>query len=97
MTHQPYTPDWRNGLRFANEAPRCKARCRRTKRPCGQPAIHGRNACRLHGGKGGAPQGKHNGQYRHGRNTIEARERERLGRIEYRALQALLKELKKLE
>jgi len=97
MTGQPYTPDWRHGLQHANAAPRCKAHCRKTKRKCGQPAIRGRKVCRLHGGNGGAPQGKRNGSYIHGRCTIEVRERERQGRMEYRALRGLLKELKELE
>ena len=97
MSDHPYTPDWRNGLQFANAAPRCKARCRRSKRPCKAPAIRGKPVCRMHGGKGGGPRGKRNGSYTHGRYTIETRERERQGRMEYRALLALLKELKELE
>ena len=30
----PYTPDWRHGLLYAQAAPRCRARCQRSKLPC---------------------------------------------------------------
>jgi hypothetical protein len=50
----------------------------------------------MHGGKGGAPRGERNGQYRHGRCTIEYRERERRARVEYRELRALLKVMREL-
>lgn len=72
MSNQPYKPDWQSGLKHANAAPRCQAHCRRSKKPCEAPAIRGRRACWLHGGKGGAPKGERNGAWRHGRATQEA-------------------------
>jgi hypothetical protein len=72
MSDHPYTPDWRNGLRHADAARRCHARCKHSKRPCKGPAMRGKAVCRMHGGKGGAPKGKRNGAYRHGRHTLEA-------------------------
>jgi hypothetical protein len=96
MTGHPYTPDWRNGLRYADAAARCHARCKHSKRPCKAPAMRGKRVCRMHGGKGGAPRGERNGSYIHGRCTIEVRERERQGRMDYRALRVLLDELKGL-
>jgi hypothetical protein len=45
--------------------------------------------CRLHGGKGGGPQGERNGAYRTGRYTAEAK-------AECRATRALIRELRRL-
>lgn len=90
MTKQPYKPDWRNGLKHANSAARCQAHCRRTKRPCQAPAIRGRRACRLHGGKGGAPKGKANGNYEHGRTTQDAFAERRQARKLIREFKALV-------
>ncbi len=52
-------------------SPRCGAKTR-SGRPCEGPAMpNGR--CRMHGGSSpGAPKGKANGRYRHGRFTCEA-------------------------
>jgi len=57
-------------------SPRCGAKTR-SGSPCRSPAMpNGR--CRMHGGKSpGAPKGKANGNYRHGRFTCEAIERRR--------------------
>ena len=57
------------------QAPRCLAKTRR-RSPCQSPAMpNGR--CRIHGGLSpGAPSGKGNGMWRHGRfsrETIELR------------------------
>jgi hypothetical protein len=54
-----------------SKAPRCGARCR-DGRPCRQPAVKGRRTCRMHGGTGGAPKGRRNGNWRHGRRTRAA-------------------------
>ena len=54
---RPYRPDWKNGLKHAQAAPRCRARCRRSKLPCRAPAMRGKPVCRRHGGKGGGPKG----------------------------------------
>ena len=97
MSSHPYTPDWRNGLRSANAAPRCKARCRRSKRPCKGPAMRGKTVCRMHGGKGGAPRGNRNGSYRHGRHTIKAMEVRREARLAAGQIRELIKMLRGLE
>jgi hypothetical protein len=54
------------------QAPRCGAKTR-AGTPCRSPAVRGRRRCRMHGGaKGsGGPEGKANGNYRHGRYTRE--------------------------
>lgn len=56
-------------MQKAHDAPRCGAYARTTGEPCKSPAMaNGR--CRMHGGKStGAPEGKANGNYRHGRRT----------------------------
>src|SRR5215469_14458303 len=66
---QSHAPAWTRGLQLANDGPRCGARCR-SGRPCRSAAMkNGR--CRMHGGASpGAPRGRRNGQYRHGRYTI---------------------------
>lgn len=54
-----------------HQSPRCEAETR-SGSPCRSPAMpNGR--CRMHGGTSpGAPKGKANGGYRHGRFTNEA-------------------------
>jgi hypothetical protein len=74
---------------FARAAPRCRAKCRRSKLPCGAPAMRGGPVCRLHGGKVAVQRGERNGAYRTGRYTVEAK-------AERRAAQWLLKELRRL-
>src|SRR5215211_2072954 len=56
-----------------HQATRCKARSKRTGKPCGSPAVRGHRVCRMHGARGGAPSGKRNGLYRHGKCTQELR------------------------
>ena len=56
----------------AHAAQRCKARSKRTGQPCRAPAVHGFRVCRMHGARGGAPEGKRNGNFRHGGRTKEA-------------------------
>ena len=53
--------------------PRCLARTRSGK-PCQSHPVTGKKRCRMHGGAAGsgAPTGKHNGSYRHGKFTAEA-------------------------
>ena len=60
-----------NPMQSAHCAPRCKAHARTTGRPCQAPAMaNGR--CRMHGGKStGAPTGKANANYKHGKRTLE--------------------------
>jgi hypothetical protein len=61
-----------NPMQRAHDAPRCKAKSKRTGKPSGAPAVRGWHVCRMHGARGGAPTGKRNGNYRHGTRTKEA-------------------------
>lgn len=61
-----------NRLSRANEAPRCRARSKRTGKTCGAPAMTGWAVCYHHGARGGAPRGPAHGRYRHGVFTCEA-------------------------
>jgi hypothetical protein len=68
-----------NLMQRAHAAPRCTARSKWTKDQCRAPAVRGWRVCRMHGARGGAPTGEHNGNYRHGLWTAEAiAERRRL-------------------
>jgi hypothetical protein len=66
-----------NPMHKAHEAPRCRAKAKRTGRPCRAPAVQGYR-CRMHGARGGAPAGNRNGNYRHGARTRETIETARL-------------------
>jgi hypothetical protein len=59
-------------INLMNLAPRCNARAKRTGCRCQSPAVAGFRVCRMHGARGGAPEGEHNGNYRHGGSTKEA-------------------------
>lgn len=61
------TPD--NPMRSAHVAPRCTARSKRTGEPCRGPAVRGWSVCRMHGARGGAPEGFCNGRFRTGTRT----------------------------
>jgi hypothetical protein len=52
-------------------APRCSATSKRSRMKCRAPAVRGWTVCRLHGARGGAPKGKANGAWRHGRFTSD--------------------------
>ena len=59
-----------NPMQSAHCAKRCGAHARTTGQPCKSPAMEN-GRCRMHGGKStGAPTGKANGNYKHGRQTI---------------------------
>jgi hypothetical protein len=60
-----------NRMHKAHPAPRCTARSKRTGQPCRAPAVKDWKVCRMHGACGGAPEGKRNGNYRHGARTKE--------------------------
>jgi hypothetical protein len=66
-----------NPMHRCNEAPRCRAKSKRTGQPCRSPAVNGFRVCRMHGARGGAPEGKGNGNFRHGRRTKEVTEASR--------------------
>jgi len=60
-----------NPMQSAHAAPRCTAKSKRTGKPCHAPAVRGFGVCRMHGAGGGAPEGKRNGNYRHGTRSKE--------------------------
>src|SRR5690348_11474123 len=90
LGQRPYVPDWKRALAMAQAEPRCRARCRLSKLPCRQPAMRNRPVCRLHGGKGGGPEGKRNGAFRTGRYTLEAKAERREQRVLMRQLLRLI-------
>ena len=53
------------------DVPLCGSLTRRGT-SCRSPAERGRNRCRFHGSRAGAPKGERNGSYRHGNDTVEA-------------------------
>ena len=59
-------------------SPRCSATSKRTGKPCQAPAVRGWAVCRFHGARGGGPNGKANGAYRHGLYTTDAIEERRM-------------------
>jgi hypothetical protein len=61
-----------NPMQSAHDAPRCSAKSKRTGQPCRSPAVGGFRVCRMHGAGGGAPEGKLNGNFRHGGRTNKA-------------------------
>jgi hypothetical protein len=67
-----------NPMHRCNAAPRCQAKSKRTGLPCRSPAVGGYRVCRMHGARGGVPEGKKNGNFRHGRRTKEVTEASRL-------------------
>jgi len=66
-----------NPMHSAHAAPRCCAKSKRTGLPCRAPAVRGWRVCRMHGARGGAPEGACNGAWRHGERGQEALERRR--------------------
>jgi hypothetical protein len=54
-----------------NSAPRCSATSKRSRLRCRAPAARSWKVCRSHGARGGAPKGKANGAWKHGRFTGE--------------------------
>jgi len=60
-----------NPMQKAHAAPRCTARSRRSGERCRSPAVRGWSVCRMHGARGGAPEGERNGNYRHGARSKE--------------------------
>ena len=55
-----------------SQAKRCGAK-NRTGHSCQAPAERGKERCRFHGARAGAPCGERNGSYKHGGETKEAR------------------------
>lgn len=61
-----------SGCVFPN-ARQCGATSKRTGCRCRAPAETGKNVCRFHGARAGAPKGAANGNYRHGMATKQAK------------------------
>jgi hypothetical protein len=58
-----------NPMHKAHAAARCTAKSKRTGKPCCAPAVAGWSVCRMHGARGGAAEGRRNGNYRHGASS----------------------------
>jgi len=58
-----------NPMQSAHNAPRCKAKSKRSGKRCKAPAVRGKAVCRMHGAKAGAPTGPAHGRYVHGERT----------------------------
>jgi len=43
-----------------HQASRCRAKSKRSGKPCRSPAVRGSSVCRMHGAGGGAPRGNRN-------------------------------------
>jgi uncharacterized protein YjcR len=54
-----------------NQARLCRAKSKRSGKPCKAPAVKGWTVCRMQGAGGGAPKGNRNA-VRHGRYTAQA-------------------------
>jgi hypothetical protein len=71
-----------NPMQRAHQSPRCSARSRRSGQRCRAPAVRDWTTCRMHGARGGAPEGERHGRYRHGLRTREAiAERRAIGKL----------------
>ena len=78
-----------NPMHRCNVAPRCRAKSKRTGLPCRSPAVTGHRVCRMHGAGGGAPEGKRNGNFKHGGRTKEVIEAARYTRELLRLVRVL--------
>jgi hypothetical protein len=92
--NKPYVPAWKKSLDAANAAPRCGAKKRRKRTPCGSPAMaNGR--CRIHGGLSTGPKTQEGvesirkAHWKHGQRSAEAVRRRKEG-------VALRREIKRL-
>ena len=70
------------------EIRRCGAKTRRGT-PCQKPALMGRPRCQIHGGRGGAPSGAKNGNFKHGRHSKKAQAEAREARARLKKLERL--------
>jgi len=66
--------------RLLRLAPRCTARRKHDKQPCGNPAVNGYSVCRMHGGKSKGPttaeglERCRKAAWKHGKRSVEHRE-----------------------
>ena len=72
-----------------NQVKRCRAKSKRSGKPCRAPAVTGWKVCRFHGAGGGAPKGKANGNYRNGFYTKDRLRDRRMLREIIRAMRDL--------
>ena len=86
----PRSVAWRFGPDWPGR--RCGAKTRRGT-PCQKPALTGNARCQLHGGRGGAPSGPANGNYRHGKYTKKRMAIRREQSAQLRELERLAKSL----
>ena len=82
-----------NLVQQMSAAPRCSAMSKRSRQQCRAPAVSGWKVCRFHGARGGAPKGKANGAWRHGRFTSEAVMLRRLSTVLTRNARKTMEEL----
>ena len=80
-------------VQLMNAAPRCSATSKRSRQQCRAPAVRGWKVCRFHGARGGAPKGKANGAWRHGRFTSEVVMLRRLSAILTRGARKTMEKL----
>ena len=71
---------------------RCGAKTRRGT-ACLKPALKTNRRCQLHGGRGGAPSGEKNGNYKHGRRTKKAIAAHQNSMARVRELERMAREL----
>ncbi len=93
MTHDPMRQaDIARRLANLAKARRCGAKTR-AGHLCKQAAVRDRASCRMHGGaKGsGGPRGMHNGNFKHGIYTHEAKTTRRVMRENVREINALFR------
>ena len=66
--------------RILRLAPRCTARRKHDKQPCGNPAVSGSTVCRMHGGKSKGPKTAEGlarcrkAAWKHGKRSVKHRE-----------------------
>ena len=81
-----------NPMQSADAAPRCTARSKRTRAPCGNPAVRGWQVCRMHGARGGHAAGEDHPAWDHGQRSREAVARRRLVNEALRGAREVLSE-----
>ena len=55
-----------NPMQRAHQAPRCTAHSKRSGFLCKNPAVRGWTVCRMHGARGGHPEGFNNPAFKEG-------------------------------
>jgi hypothetical protein len=79
-----------------HQSPRCRAKSKRSQEGCKAPAVRGWEVCRMHGARGGAPEGQANGKFTSGYFSKQAKENRLVARkavSTVRALRRLLAEI----